>query len=229
MLEGGSHADDDKNRRCQCTYCMQDVRGALLARPLVHRVRMDAVAGCLEVDRDHDDPMVLTGLLRQSLRGWEIAGNGETIMISPTSEPSDGCASHSSNDAEQRHQGRQAVDGISRDQEDQLNHAVENQGSGTHSLRSAVRFDPEKVAVATVTSDRDTTVFVVCLEPAQELAPHPAPAELTLVVIEGGPVITVADVSRTTAPGDVLIVAADALHSLRGGPERAVVVGVLHG
>lgn len=82
-----------------CTYCMHDVRKALFARPLVHHVRMDSVAGCLQVDHDHDDPTVLTGLLRQSLRGWEIAGNGETIMISTTSKLSDGCSWHSSGDA----------------------------------------------------------------------------------------------------------------------------------
>lgn len=79
---------------------MPQRRKVLLDHPLVHGVRMNAEAGCLEVDHDHDDVSALTGLLRQSLRGWEIAGNGETIMISATSEPSDGCSWHSSSDSE---------------------------------------------------------------------------------------------------------------------------------
>ena len=53
-------------------------------------------------------------------------------------------------------------------QEDRTNEVVDAGGSGSHSFRSAIRFDPEKAVVATVTSDRDTTVFVVCLEAAQE-------------------------------------------------------------
>jgi quercetin dioxygenase-like cupin family protein len=110
-----------------------------------------------------------------------------------------------------------------------VNEAVDAGGLGTRSFRAATRFDSEKAVVATVTSDRDTTVFVVCLEAAQELPSHPAPAELTLLVVEGNPVITVVDSSRTTSPGDVLIVAVDAPHALHAGPERAVVVGVLQG
>ncbi len=53
------------------------------------------------------------------------------------------------------------------------------------SLRAATRFDPLQAVVATVASDRDITVFVVCLEPGQELPRHVAPAELTLLVTRG--------------------------------------------
>jgi quercetin dioxygenase-like cupin family protein len=100
---------------------------------------------------------------------------------------------------------------------------------GLGSFKAATRFDPREAVVATVTSERATTVFVVCLEPGQELPRHPAPAELTLLVIEGEPVITVVDVSLSTIPGDVVVVAAGAVHALRAGPQRAVVVGVLNG
>jgi quercetin dioxygenase-like cupin family protein len=72
-------------------------------------------------------------------------------------------------------------------------------------------------------------VFVVCLEPHQELPRHLAPAELTLLVMEGRPVITVVDKPCPTNPGDVLIIAAGAVHSLQASDERAVVVGVLTG
>ena len=99
---------------------------------------------------------------------------------------------------------------------------------GLGSFLKATRFDPRAPVVATVTSDLATTVFVVCLEPAQELPRHPALAELTLLVVEGEPVITVVDVVRSTVPGDVLIIAAGAIHTLRAGHQRAVVVGVLN-
>ncbi len=77
-----------------CTYCMNAVRDALLARPLVHAVRSSAVAGCWEIDHDHDDLDAITNLVRQSLHGWEIADNGEIIMIATTPEVRDRCALH---------------------------------------------------------------------------------------------------------------------------------------
>lgn len=97
------------------------------------------------------------------------------------------------------------------------------------SFRSAVRFDLREAVVATVTSDRGTTVFVVCLEPNQELPRHPAPGELTLLVIEGQPVITVGDKGYGTYQGDVLVVPPGAIHALRADTDRAIVVGVLTG
>lgn len=96
------------------------------------------------------------------------------------------------------------------------------------SLRQATRFNPDKAVVATVVSDSGTRVFVVCLEPAQVLPPHPAPAGLTLIVTQGEPVITVQGSSHSTTPGDVVVMATGALHTLRAGPHRAVVVGVLN-
>jgi len=79
-----------------CTYCMNDVRDALLARPLVHAVRSSAVTGCWELDHDHDDLAAITNLVRQSLHGWEVADNGEIIMVATTPEVRDRCAWHGS-------------------------------------------------------------------------------------------------------------------------------------
>jgi len=70
-------------------------------------------------------------------------------------------------------------------------------------------------------------VFVVCLEVDQELPEHPAPAELTLLVIEGQPTVTVAGVATATAVGDVMVMATGILHALKAGSQRAIVVGVL--
>lgn len=81
-------------RNANCTYCMAAVREELLARPLVHAVRMSAMAGCLEVDHDHDDPSALTDLLQQSLRGWQAADNGEVVSVTTSPELSEECAWH---------------------------------------------------------------------------------------------------------------------------------------
>ncbi len=110
-----------------------------------------------------------------------------------------------------------------------MNEVPETVGAATGSFRSVVRFDPGEAVVAAVTSDRGTTVFVVCLEPDQELPRHPAPGELTLLVIEGRPVITVADQRYGADQGDVMVVPAGAIHALRAETARAVVVGVLTG
>lgn len=67
---------------------------ALLARPLVNAIRSSAVAGCWEIDHDHDDLTAITELVRQSLHGWEVADNGEIIMITTTPEVRDHCAVH---------------------------------------------------------------------------------------------------------------------------------------
>jgi len=101
-------------------------------------------------------------------------------------------------------------------------------GKRAGSFRSSVRFDPDRAVVATIATDDATTVFSVCLDGDQALAEHPAPADLTLLVIEGQPTITVEGAPTVTATGDVMIIHEGALHSLTAGPHRAVVVGVLH-
>ncbi|PZS22824.1 MAG: hypothetical protein DLM54_02340 [Acidimicrobiales bacterium] len=99
--------------------------------------------------------------------------------------------------------------------------------AGTGSFRSFVRFDPDQPVVASVTAHRSTKVFVVCLEVDQELPQHPAPMELTLLVIEGQPTVTVADKATLAAAGDVMVMAVGTPHSLKAGAQRAIVVGVL--
>ena len=69
----------------------------------------------------------------------------------------------------------------------------DTQEPGLGSIFDAAHFDPQEAVVADVTSYRSTTVFVVCLEPSHEPSKHPAPAELTLVVVQGEPIVTMLD------------------------------------
>jgi hypothetical protein len=55
---------------------------------------MSITAGCVEVEHDHDDPTALVGLLRESLRGWDIAGNGEIVQIGTEAELTHVCNAH---------------------------------------------------------------------------------------------------------------------------------------
>ncbi len=89
-----------------------------------------------------------------------------------------------------------------------------------------VATDSGAPVVSTVASGHNTTAFKVCLEPGQELATHSVPIEVTLVVLEGEPIIAVGPVEGVGKVGDVLIVPAGVDHGLRAGPGRAVVVGV---
>ena len=91
--------------------------------------------------------------------------------------------------------------------------------AGTGSFTSAVRFDPDRPVVANVVSHRAATVFVVGLEAGQELPEHPAPAELTLLVVEGQPTVTVAGDARCSRAGDVVVMATGTAHSFP--PERS--------
>ena len=79
-----------------CTYCMQDVRDELLVRPRVQEVNLWIHESCLEVVHDHDDAGAITNLLRRSLHGWEVADNGEIVMVVTAPEPIDRCHRHSS-------------------------------------------------------------------------------------------------------------------------------------
>lgn len=74
---------------------------------------------------------------------------------------------------------------------------------------------------------RATTVFVVCLDAGQELSQHLGPAELTLLIIEEQPTVTVGPETKITATGDVVVMAAGAPHSLSVGDAEPVVGGVL--
>lgn len=77
-----------------CVSCMNDARDALLARPLVQAVRSTVTAGCWEIEHDHDDLGEITSLIRGTLHGWEVADNGEIVMIATTLEVRDRCEAH---------------------------------------------------------------------------------------------------------------------------------------
>lgn len=66
-----------------CTDCLNAIQETLLARSLVRSVHLHAADGCIEVEHDHDAPDALVELLRTSLRGWQMADNGE-IMQTPS-------------------------------------------------------------------------------------------------------------------------------------------------
>ena len=77
-----------------CTYCVDDARKVLLESPLVHSVEMNAATGCLDVEHDFEGVSALTGLLRDAALNWEVADNGEIVMIASTCESSGRCARH---------------------------------------------------------------------------------------------------------------------------------------
>ena len=83
-----------------CTYCVDDVRKALLAFPLVHTVEMSATTGCLDVEHDYEEVSAIIGLLRDSPLNWDIADNGEIVMVAATCESSGQCASHANRNSD---------------------------------------------------------------------------------------------------------------------------------
>ena len=64
-----------------CGWCLRVMSDRLLARPRVRRVHLNAAAGCLVVEHDHDDPAALVAGIHDDLRGWELADNGERVMV----------------------------------------------------------------------------------------------------------------------------------------------------
>lgn len=77
-----------------CIYCVNEVRKTLLASPLVHSVEMNDATGCLDVEHAYEGVSGITGLLRDSALNWEVADNGEIVMIASTCESSGRCAEH---------------------------------------------------------------------------------------------------------------------------------------
>jgi hypothetical protein len=77
-----------------CPFCINDVRDRLLADPRVHSVRLSATAHCWDVDHDYDDAQTITHVLQQWLHAWEVADNGEAVMVTTTPQPADGCRWH---------------------------------------------------------------------------------------------------------------------------------------
>ena len=77
-----------------CTYCVDDARRVLLESPLVQIVEMNAATGCLDVEHGFEGVSAITGLLRDAALNWEVADNGEIVMIASTCESSGRCARH---------------------------------------------------------------------------------------------------------------------------------------
>ncbi len=64
-----------------CPWCLRAMSDRLRARPLVRQVHLNSTAGCLVVDHDHDRPAGLVAEIHDHLRGWELADNGEAVMV----------------------------------------------------------------------------------------------------------------------------------------------------
>lgn len=77
-----------------CTLCRDAVIAHLMTRPLVTRVRPDSAAGCLVVEHDHDSPAALLAVIRDDLRGWKLADNGERVMVTLEVHEGTGCVLH---------------------------------------------------------------------------------------------------------------------------------------
>ena len=68
-------------QNANCPDCLNAIQDTLMARPLVRTVHVHAADGCIEVEHDHDAPDELVELLGSSLRGWQMAGNGEIMQV----------------------------------------------------------------------------------------------------------------------------------------------------
>jgi hypothetical protein len=64
-----------------CSWCRNAMIDRLMARPSVREVHFDGTAGCLMVDHDHDSLAALLAAVGEDLRGWELADNGERVMV----------------------------------------------------------------------------------------------------------------------------------------------------
>jgi hypothetical protein len=64
-----------------CGWCLDAITRRLRAQTSVRRVRINATAGCLVVDHNYDDPTALIEDIRKNVRGWELAANGEVVMV----------------------------------------------------------------------------------------------------------------------------------------------------
>lgn len=60
-------------------WCLRTWSDRLLARALVRQVHVNSTAGCLVVDHDHPERLVAE--IHDDLRGWELADNGEAVMV----------------------------------------------------------------------------------------------------------------------------------------------------
>jgi hypothetical protein len=77
-----------------CTWCRDGMIDRLIRRPLVRQVHANSAAGCLVVDYDHDSPAALVAEVREDLRGWILAEDGDKVMISLDAHEAAGCQLH---------------------------------------------------------------------------------------------------------------------------------------
>lgn len=60
-------------------------------------------------------------------------------------------------------------------------------------LKNLITFDPDRISREMIAETPEMRVALMCLEPGQELAPHKAPMQLLMYVVEGRGVFTVGD------------------------------------
>lgn len=83
-------------QNANCPDCLNAIQDTLMARPLVRTVQVHAADGCIEVEHDHDAPDELVELLGSSLRGWQMADNGEIMQVPTNPAVADVCHLHDS-------------------------------------------------------------------------------------------------------------------------------------
>lgn len=76
-----------------CTWCLDDLVEIIQAEQSVDAVHLDQSSGCLVVDH-HGDDLALVALVRDNIRGWEPAGNGEAIMVTLDASQEPNCRVH---------------------------------------------------------------------------------------------------------------------------------------
>lgn len=64
-----------------CPWCLNAMVEHLRVRPRVREVQINASAGCLVVNHDHDDVAELLADIGEVLRGSVEMSNGEVVMI----------------------------------------------------------------------------------------------------------------------------------------------------
>jgi hypothetical protein len=77
-----------------CTWCRDAMIDHLMTRPLVRQVQVNSATGCLVVDHDHDIPEALVAEVRDDLRGWVLAEDGEKVMVSLDAHEAADCPRH---------------------------------------------------------------------------------------------------------------------------------------